>query len=223
MELTQRQPLNDTKIISGVDATVFAIYDSYFRNIGNISTFSYSIHREKVPVRRLGRSYPSGYTRGTRTIAGTMVFVNFDRTALFDLLDLFEYDSVETANPAYSILLDQLPPFDLLIVYQNEFGSLSYMRLLGVEITDEGSVSGVSESYIETTVQYLARDMSPLAPIGTLSEQEKAMFLADESLRRKFENHFREAGNIITSELQVQNIERTYPYHDDASDKLKVK
>ena len=37
---------------------------------GNVQTMSISVHRENFPVRLLGRSNPTGFTKGQRTIAG---------------------------------------------------------------------------------------------------------------------------------------------------------
>lgn len=43
--------------------------------LDSLATVSISVHEAKSPVRRLGERGVAGYTRGIRTIAGTMVFV----------------------------------------------------------------------------------------------------------------------------------------------------
>ena len=44
-------------------------------HLNQMATISISIHEAKSPVRRLGERGVSGYTRGIRTIAGTIVFL----------------------------------------------------------------------------------------------------------------------------------------------------
>ena len=85
--------------------------------LGNIQTISYSVHREKFPVRCLGKVYPKAYTRGPRTIAGSFIFTILREQALSDLLNAglnFYNTGVTTGNDsAYpelsTILVDQLP------------------------------------------------------------------------------------------------------------------
>jgi hypothetical protein len=54
--------------------------------IGELQAISYSITREKAPIYTMGSADPRSYARGKRGIAGTMVFVNFDREALLSTL-----------------------------------------------------------------------------------------------------------------------------------------
>jgi hypothetical protein len=138
--------------------------------IGNAMTLSYSIHREKFPVRVLGRSYPTGYTRGSRTLAGTIIFTMFDREVMWELLQAYrmDIDAVDgtdgtVSNKMYP-LLDQLPPFDITIQYANEYGYSAFMAIYGVELHDEGAVMSIDDMIVEKTVQYVARDIDILRP-----------------------------------------------------------
>jgi len=67
---------------SGVDIT--PVFGS--RSIGECQGLSYSISREKAPLYTLGSPNPRAFARGKRGIAGGIVFVVFDRSALFDTL-----------------------------------------------------------------------------------------------------------------------------------------
>lgn len=50
--------------------------------IGELQGISYSITREKAPVYTMGNADPRSFSRGKRGIAGTLVFVSFNRDAL---------------------------------------------------------------------------------------------------------------------------------------------
>ena len=54
--------------------------------IGEIQGISYSVTREKAPVYTMGCADPRSFSRGKRGIAGTLVFVVFDRDALVKAL-----------------------------------------------------------------------------------------------------------------------------------------
>jgi hypothetical protein len=137
--------------------------------IGNAQTISYSIHREKFPVRALGTSGVRGFCRGGRTIAGTIVFTMFDREVLWELLQGYSMDTeyVDDSNQVSAKmypLLDQLPPFDVTIYFSNEYGHNAFMVLYGLEIHDSGAVMSIDDMIVEQTVQYVARDMDILRP-----------------------------------------------------------
>ena len=114
---------------TGCDIRAFATVENYFPNIeggvkeklkiielGTLSAISVSTFREKEPVRVLGRSGPKGYTRGARTIAGTLAFALLEERALMDVVD-FSFGGTKNIR---SLLVDQIPPFDITIIYQGE-------------------------------------------------------------------------------------------------------
>jgi len=170
--------------------------------IANVQTLSYSVHREKFPVRCLGRTYASGYTRGARTIAGTLVFTMFDREVLWELLQGYKMD-MDPTDDTYTAalktpLLDQLPPFDITVEFSNEYGHRAFMAIYGVELQDEGAVMSIDDMIVEKTVQYVARDIDILRPndiedIGTynmvdssgVSTDDYNKFVEELSKRRK--------------------------------------
>jgi hypothetical protein len=63
---------------SGVD--IKAVFGSFV--IGELQGVSYSITREKAPIYTMGSADPRSFSRGKRGIAGTLIFVVFDRHAL---------------------------------------------------------------------------------------------------------------------------------------------
>ena len=139
--------------------------------LGNMQALSYSIHRDKAPVRLLGHTYPRGYTRGSRTIAGTLVWTIFDQAALRDLTDLYGFE-MASDDPMSALVPDQLPPFDITVTYWSEVPGLagtfegSYLQLFGVEIVDEGQSQGINDVYVENTMQYVARYITHMIPVS---------------------------------------------------------
>jgi len=133
--------------------------------IADMQTLSWSIYREKNPFRALGSVYPRSYVRGPRTIAGTMIFTLFDKSALHDLLvlGLNPYSTGTKADRDYykdtTALLDQLPPLDFTIIGDNEYGKRMYMNLWGVDFMNDGGTFSIEDLYTETVVQYVARDI----------------------------------------------------------------
>jgi hypothetical protein len=63
------------------------------RTIGEIQAISYSITREKAPIYTLGSADPRAFSRGKRGIAGTLIFITFDRHALLEELRDLQFQS----------------------------------------------------------------------------------------------------------------------------------
>lgn len=52
--------------------------------VGELQGVSYTVQREKAPVYTMGSADPRSFSRGKRGIAGSLVFVVFDRSALLE-------------------------------------------------------------------------------------------------------------------------------------------
>jgi hypothetical protein len=125
--------------------------------IGELQTISYSIHRENVPVRILGRVGPRGFVKGPRTIAGSLIFTQFDKYFFYKLSSYTKH----LDNGLYP-LSDMLPPFDVTISFANESGSFSKLKIYGITIVDEGTTMSVDDLITEQTFTYMARGLQPL-------------------------------------------------------------
>jgi len=55
--------------------------------IGTLQGISWSVTREKAPIYTMGDPDPRAFARGKRGIAGSMVFIQFDRHALLQEMD----------------------------------------------------------------------------------------------------------------------------------------
>lgn len=125
--------------------------------LGELQTFSYSSHRENVPVRTLGHSSPIGFVKGSRTIAGSMIFTVFNNYAFYR----FRTFQHAIANRLYPVA-DMLPPMDMVLTFSNEYGSLSKMKVYGVTFVDEGATMSIDDLITESTMSYMARGIQPL-------------------------------------------------------------
>lgn len=162
--------------------------------LGDLQTLSISTHREKAPVRTLGRIYPHAYTRGTRTLAGSLIFTVMNRHALYELLEAhtaYANTGVKSGGGSYpaleAALVDQLGPFDITILGSNEVGDNSYAVLYGVEIVNEGQTLSIEDLITECVMQFVARDYEPLRPLTerrTILQAGEPVLTATDILRQ---------------------------------------
>ena len=126
--------------------------------LGNLQTISYSTFREVEPVRSLGKTYSDAYTRGPRTVAGTLIWTVLDQYVLAEAL---KYSYVDSYDPT-TILIDQIPPFNIIITFNNEYGDVATMGIYGVRIVNEGSTFSIDDMITEQTNSFLASDIDML-------------------------------------------------------------
>lgn len=143
-----------------------------FVEIGNLNTVSVSTYREKRPVRALGFVYAKGYTRSTRTIAGSMVFTVLDKGALREVLLLLQNPDLDVDNSRLSnaVIADQIPPLNLIIIATNEYGQAAKLALYGVEFFNEGIVFSIDDIMTESTIEFTARHIEPFTNLTEISE-----------------------------------------------------
>ena len=149
---------------SGADITVFLVLPGGgYKEFANLSTISYSSYRDKQTVTPIGQSCIAGVTRGPRTIAGTMVFVVFDKSAFLSVVGK-AYGKESISDRMGFVMVDQLPPLDIYIYMTNEYGISAHMSIFGVEFLNEGQIHSIDDLYTENTVNYIARSIIPLKP-----------------------------------------------------------
>lgn len=73
-------------------------------------------------------------------------------------------DAFEVKSPWY---VDQVPPFDIVIVAANEYGQAATMRIYGAEILNEGSGFSIDDIVIENQMTYVARTILPWQKLGS--------------------------------------------------------
>lgn len=131
------------------------------------TTLSVSVHRVKSPAVAAGFANPRGYARGRRTIGGSLVMTKFTAEVLMRFLQSGVLR--DKTKDTYYMKVDQLPPFNISILFSNESGYASYQRLLGVELVTDGSVYSMQDMLTEQMVSYVAADFTPLLPLTVSS------------------------------------------------------
>jgi len=169
--------------------------------VGNLNGISFSTTREKAPIYVMGSVDAVSFGRGKRGHAGSLIFTNFDRHALYDIMqgtfqetnqgpsDRYKYYAKATDVPAggRSLLLgkqqldalgalgsnkatanysDQLPPFTITLTSMNEYGNISALHILGVELINEGSGVSIDDIVTETQMTFVARAILGWGPIS---------------------------------------------------------
>lgn len=146
--------------------------------LAEAQSISISTLRDKKPIRTCGRVYPVSYSRGGRTVGGTIVFTVFNEHVLYELLEAHPSDF--DAMSFSAALLDQMPPMDITIAFANEYGQLSRMGLLGVEFIAEGQVMSIEDIMTENTVHYVARDIDPMRSVAKRRLQDETNIMVSE-------------------------------------------
>ena len=193
MEKLKDKLNNDwTYSYSGADCKAYAYFNVPEYEViplSSLATLSVSIHEAKSPVRRLGERGVSGYTRGIRTVAGSMVFVivkghPLKQLAMLDPItlkksyehgvylndridssfssDIEEKGTFRRDSDVINKLSTTISPFNVLLNYQSEvsLNSASF-TLIDVEIINEGLVTSVNDMVSEVVVQFVAKDIKP--------------------------------------------------------------
>jgi hypothetical protein len=143
---------------------------STLKQLIECTTLTVSVLREKAAVRALKYINVKGYARGRRTIAGTLILTQFTVSALFRFLSQAGGTAgQDVSKDSLYIKADQIPPFNITVVFADELGHASYQRLLGVEFVSDGVVYSSQDSMTEQTLSYVANDFTPLLPIDMSS------------------------------------------------------
>jgi hypothetical protein len=165
--------------------------------LGNLNGISFSTTREKAPIYVLGSVDAVSFGRGKRGHAGSLIFTNFDRHALYDLkslsprngrpmmywrkgtdvpaggrsmllgtqLEAGDVTTLAASTQAEANYSDQIPPFTIVLTSQNEYGNISVMGILGVELINEGSGISIDDIVTETQMTFVARTILGWRPI----------------------------------------------------------
>ena len=146
------------------------VYNTYA--LGELQTISYSIHMEKRPVRSIGNVNVKDYVMGPRTIAGSLVFAVFNRHVAKNIMA----DANNYFPEGKMFLVDELPPFNIVISFANEYGLRSKMVIYGVRLLNEGQVMSINDVYTENTYQFVATDIEYMNDEKTYSSGRDGVF-----------------------------------------------
>lgn len=161
--------------------------------VGTLAGLTWSVTREKAPIFTMGSPNPRSFSRGKRGIAGSLIFMTFDRPALYNLIqENIENDAFKIWTRNWNILpnagsniaaglapiqsqnfgvsqvlpyyADQIPPFDITITFSNEYGQAAVKSIYGVELLNEGSGASMDDLVMEETMTFVAREVGPMIP-----------------------------------------------------------
>lgn len=135
-----------------------------------LQTLTVSSARSVSPVRRLGETSPTAYTRGSRTIAGSMVFTVGLRDAFINAL----IKSGDDGEPMREqvLFVDQIPKFSMFLQATNELGGISCAMLINMSLTNFGTTFSIDDIYTESTFTYVAEQYLPLSRRTALTANE---------------------------------------------------
>jgi len=134
----------------------------YAKQLLEATTISVSVHRELAPVRAAGYINPKGFAIGRRTIAGTLIATQFTADALMSFFQ--SVMQIDLSKDTTFSKADQLPPFNITMLFTNENGYASQRTLYGVKFVTDGVVYSIQDMMIEQTLSFMATDFSPLVP-----------------------------------------------------------
>lgn len=196
---------NKNKTFTGTDTLVFIILPRTNPILlGSLTTISYSIYRHKTPIPLLGRISTGGCTRGTRVVAGTMIFTVINQHWINEVAQNISY-----VSQYKKIKADELPIFDLMIVSANEFGSSASAFIYGVDFTEEGGVVSVEDLMMENTFSFVARDIDVFSNNDYNTSEDGRNSIID-SISPFNERQTKEALNISPKNVQIALIDKGY-------------
>jgi hypothetical protein len=135
---------------SGVD--IKAVFGS--RIIAEIQAISYSITREKAPLYTMGSADPRSFSRGKRGIAGTLIFLVFDRHALLGTFGMI----AKKAGDDYLKFMSDKDDFVPNTSSDNLLADVPITTVAGA------ALSGGLEDLGESQISSIDDDQTPEAP-----------------------------------------------------------
>lgn len=160
--------IHATMLIPKIGEDGFLTNQGDVLELAELQTISYSMHRENSPIRTLGHVNARGFVKGARTIAGSMIFTQFNEY-VFYRIDAYRKILANTKG-FYAPLADMLPPFDVVFTMFNEYGLFAKMKIYGITVVDEGSTLSIDDLITEQTYTYMARGIQPLIHLDTAND-----------------------------------------------------
>jgi hypothetical protein len=135
-----------------------------------LQTLTISSASSVLPVRRAGESKARHYTKGARTFAGSMVFTVLGQDPFQQIASVDALNNTVRGDGHWHI--DQMPPFDAIILCANEMGESGMQMIHNITLTNWGTTYSVDDMYIESSYTYVAEHVSPFITgrFATLAE-----------------------------------------------------
>ena len=91
--------------------------------VGELQGISYTVQREKAPIYTMGSADPRSFSRGKRGIAGSLVFMVFDRSSLLEAFKDSPFLIGKTERHAGTIIDVTVPSIEIEGVANTTIGS----------------------------------------------------------------------------------------------------
>jgi hypothetical protein len=171
---------------SGADITAVAGTQVF----ATLQAISYSVTREKGPVYTMGSADPRAFARGKRAIAGTLVFVTIDKSALYGHFQDMGGDSNKFYGNKTDIRYDKLSSTD-----QNWIDGSSPFNVTDPMLPASGAGSEKVEQEINYSDQILPFDIN-LSAANEYGQVMKRSFIGVEVLN--------EGGGVSIDDLVIE-------------------
>lgn len=135
------------------------LHDKNYKITAELQTLTISSTTSVLPVRTVGESRPRTFNKGARTFAGSMVFTLLGEDPFRDIFSVDALSNSAVNDQAWHI--DQMPPFDIIIVAQNETGGIGVQIIDSARIVNWGTTYSVDDMYTESTYTYVAEHVTP--------------------------------------------------------------
>jgi hypothetical protein len=153
-------------MFTGSNTIAYALLKGKLFPLIDLMTISYSTFREKYEVQTIGSSNVRGRTRGTRTVAGTLIFAATNEHPLLPLLRSGAVRSTFSGN----LYPDELMPFDIILSFLSQNPDqydpastvASRVVLSGIDLGNESSTISIHQSNTESVMQFMALGLTPM-------------------------------------------------------------
>jgi hypothetical protein len=124
-----------------------------------LQTLTISSTSSVYPVRSTGRGKPLTYNKGARTFAGSMVFTVLGADPFQRIMNIDAMSNTVRGDGHWWI--DQMAPFDAVILCVNEMGETGLQVIFDITLTNWGTTYSVEDLYIESSYTYVAEHVTP--------------------------------------------------------------
>lgn len=145
--------------------------DSSSCYLPGLTLISISEHRDVFPVVSLGRRGIKGFTTGHRTTAGTLGFTLLGEIPFADAMRRYMSWRGMTSQLKFASP-DELPPFDLSLVFMNEKGENASLLIRSVKLLDRSQNISVRDIQLTEVYSFMATNCSYFIEDATMSTVE---------------------------------------------------
>ena len=163
--------------VQSEDAATQELVEEYRKSsnlikLGNLQTITTSMASSLSAVMNIGDSNATGFTRGQKTYAGSLIFTVLNKDPLDELLKLHT-DFFKDASSDF-VSADELPPLNIVIKGSSEhleerirtptgqvYSTDTITKVIyGVRLMQHGETISIDDFFTEQTYQYIARHVT---------------------------------------------------------------